>query len=97
MVNIDLIIGIIIFIVVIILFIRQYITKESFYSYYLPYPYSTYSRRYPYYGIWWQPTRSTRGMSYDLRGDVPIPSTYIGPWNISSYAPIRNKPLALVS
>lgn len=46
---------------------------------------------------WWNSTRSTRNMSYDIRGDIPIPKTYIGPWNISSYAPIYNRPLALAS
>ncbi|VBB18909.1 hypothetical protein YASMINEVIRUS_1441 [Yasminevirus sp. GU-2018] len=29
---------------------------------------------------WWNSTRHTRNMSYDLRGDVPIVPTYVGPW-----------------
>jgi hypothetical protein len=32
---------------------------------------------------WWNSTRHTRNMSYDLRGDVPIIPTYIGPFNSS--------------
>lgn len=38
----------------------------------------------PYWNI---PTRHTRGMSYDIRGDPPIGYSYVGPWNISSWAP----------
>ena len=30
--------------------------------------------------LWNYPTRHTRNMSYDLRGDVPIWPYYIGPW-----------------
>lgn len=43
---------------------------------------------------------STRNMSYDLRGDVPIgpiDRSIVGPWNISSTTPIYNKPLWMVS
>lgn len=29
---------------------------------------------------WWNSTRNTRNMSYDLRGDVPITPYYVGPW-----------------
>jgi hypothetical protein len=29
---------------------------------------------------WWNSTRHTRNMSYDLRGDVPITPSYVGPW-----------------
>lgn len=32
---------------------------------------------------WWNSTRHTRNMSYDLRGDVPITPSYVGPWNNS--------------
>lgn len=32
---------------------------------------------------WWNSTRRTKNMSYDLRGDVPIIPYYVGPWNIS--------------
>ena len=38
-----------------------------------------------------------RGMSYDIRGDIPPMPDYIGPWNISPHFPIMNKPLAAVS
>ena len=40
---------------------------------------------------------TTRNMSYDLRGDVPIPYTDVGPWLNSPHVPIYNKPLYLVS
>ena len=47
---------------------------------------------------WWNVQLGTTGnMSYDLRGDVPIGSGYLGPWNISSTTPIHNKPLWMVS
>jgi len=29
---------------------------------------------------WWNSTRHTKNSSWDLRGDVPIPYTYVGPW-----------------
>lgn len=29
---------------------------------------------------WWNSTRHTRNMSYDIRGDVPIIPSYVGPW-----------------
>ena len=29
---------------------------------------------------WWNSTRGTKNMSYDLRGDVPIIPYYVGPW-----------------
>lgn len=45
----------------------------------------------------WNSSRSTRNMSYDLRGDVPIPSIMIGPFNISSRIPIQNKSLSDIS
>lgn len=32
---------------------------------------------------WWNSTRHTRNSSYDLRGDVPIIPSYVGPWNNS--------------
>ena len=47
--------------------------------------------------FWNSQLGSTRNMSYDLRGDVPIYPGYVGPWNISSTAPIQNKPLWMVS
>ena len=33
--------------------------------------------------FWLEPTRSTRNMSYDIRGDVPIYPGPLGPWLIS--------------
>ena len=63
--------------------------KEKFYTYW----------RYPYYYPFWNySSRSTRNMSYDLRGDIPIPpNTSLSPWLNSSLAPIYNKPLWMVS
>ncbi len=29
---------------------------------------------------WWNSTRHTRNSSWDIRGDVPIVSHYVGPW-----------------
>ena len=44
--------------------------------------------------FWNTPEGSTRNMSYDLRGDIPIPKTYVGPWlNSSRAGPIINRPL----
>ena len=46
----------------------------------------------------WNTQRGTkRGMSYDLRGDVPIGQRQIFPFNMSSTVPIVNKPLYMVS
>lgn len=44
---------------------------------------------YLYYPYWNASTRHTRNMSYDLRGDVPIPPSQQAwfPFNMSSYAP----------
>jgi hypothetical protein len=33
---------------------------------------------------WWNSTRHTKNMSYDIRGDIPPFSYYTGPWNNSS-------------
>lgn len=69
--------------------IKKYIIKnENFYSDLLDYS------NYP---IWNIPTRSTRNMSYDLRGDVPIGSYYYSPWLQGTRRPIINKPLWMVS
>ena len=43
--------------------------------------------------IWWNSNRSTRNMSYDIRGDIPFFHSYVGPWNISPYYPIHRKPI----
>jgi hypothetical protein len=29
---------------------------------------------------WWNSTRNTRNSSWDIRGDVPVASYYVGPW-----------------
>lgn len=59
--------------------------------------YSGYMEPDAYPPIWSSPLRSTRGMSYDLRGDVPIPYYMNLPFNMSTRIPIRNKPLYMVS
>jgi len=67
---------------------------------YAPYPYSLHSYLFPrpIWQIWNIPTRSTRNMSYDLRGDpFHVPNYYVSPWLYSSYFPIQNKPLWMVS
>lgn len=38
-----------------------------------------------------------KNMSYDLRGDVPIPYFTIFPFNMSSTFPIMNRPLYSIS
>lgn len=59
--------------IILFIFCQQFFkNKENFY--------------YQPQSLWWNSTRSTRNMSYDLRGDIPIPPSYVGPWNISSYA-----------
>lgn len=46
----------------------------------------------------WNTQRGTkRGMSYDIRGDVPIGQRQWFPFNMSSISPIVNKPLYTVS
>lgn len=48
---------------------------------------------YEKYGVDLMPEmRSTRNMSYDLRGDVPIPYHMIMPFNMSTRMPIINAP-----
>lgn len=47
------------------------------------------------YPFWNSQLGTTRGMSYDLRGDIPIPRSYVGPWNIGTRSPIVNRPLYL--
>lgn len=47
------------------------------------------------YGI---STGTTRNMSYDLRGDVPIPGgcgQMVSPWNNSTLCPIQNRPMTI--
>jgi hypothetical protein len=94
-------------IVIIIIISFLFNTTEYFYGhrrglYKYRYGYPTYFKG-SYVGLpfWNIPTRTTRNMSYDLRGDVPIRHSYVGPWNISSWVygegPIKNKPLWMVS
>ena len=50
--------------------------KNNIEHYVFPYIY------WPIFQYWNMPLRSTRNMSYDIRGDPvpPIPRTYVGPW-----------------
>jgi hypothetical protein len=37
--------------------------------------------------------RVRRNMSYDLRGDIPIPFRPVSPWNNPEVGPIINRPM----
>lgn len=70
---------------------------------YRPYGYNMH-RGYPFhyrthtnFPFWNMQLGTTRNMSYDLRGDMPIHRTPTGPWLQSSVTPIKNKPLWMVS
>ena len=56
-------------------------------------PYDTHTN----FPFWNSQLGSTRNMSYDLRGDVPIPHYMNIPFNMGTRVPIRNKPLYLAS
>ena len=73
------------------------ITRDNFSPYndeneYAYYPFKN-TLEYPF----WNPLRSTRGMSYDLRGDVPIPYLMNMPFNMSERIPIQNRTLNDIS
>ena len=71
---------------IVLLWTRRYDNYQQVYPVqYLEYPY------------WSSPLRSTRGMSYDLRGDVPIGNMMVTPFNMTTRSPIMNKPLYMVS
>lgn len=72
----------------------------------ISYPYRSggpsYGSVYPVVGagyadfpFWEIQSGTTRNMSYDIRGDVPIKKMYTGPWLQSSQTPIYNRPLVL--
>jgi len=72
------------------------------------FPYHQYNNKYeqqydPYFDthtnfpFWNSQLGSKRGMSYDLRGDVPIPYSMQFPFNMGTRTPIINKPLYLAS
>jgi len=49
---------------------------------------------YTNFPFWNTQIGTTRNMSYDLRGDIPIPRGQTGPWlNSSREGPIMNRPL----
>ncbi len=58
---------------------------------------SVWLNTYTNFPFWNTQLGSTRNMSYDIRGDVPIGHSYVGPWLQSSTRPIYNKPLWVVS
>ncbi len=71
-------------------------------SYDLFSPYVSTNSNYPYWDTlpnypFWNSQRSTRNMSYDLRGDVQIPYLINLPFNMSSRIPIQNKTLNDIS
>ena len=59
--------------------------------------YDPYMRTHTNFPFWNTQLGSTRNMSYDLRGDVPIPYYMEVPFNMTTRIPIRNKPLYAVS
>ena len=62
---------------------------------YKPYGLNMFYNELPF---WNMQVGTTRNMSYDLRGDIPIPIGPVGPWlNSPRQAPIVNKPLWMVS
>ncbi len=83
-----------------ITFLLYSLTKTVTYDLFSPYisnnsnyPYWDNESSYPF----WNSQRSTRNMSYDLRGDVPIPYFMNLPFNMSSRVPIQNKTLSDIS
>ena len=87
-----------IFLILLVIILAYLFTNKTIEKY-APYPYSLHSYFLkPIWQLWNIPTRSTRGMSYDLRGDpLAIPNYYVSPWLQSSLFPIQNKPLWMVS
>ena len=99
-------------ILLVIILILSYLFINKTIEKYAPYPYSLHSYFLkPIWQIWNMPTRSTRNISYDIRGDpfpIPqsqsvkaraslIPNYYVSPWLNSPLFPIQNKPLWMVS
>lgn len=70
--------------------------KIMYYDYFNPYIPNNYAY-YPYYPFWNLSTRHTRNMSYDLRGDVPIPYFMNLPFNMPENMPIENRTLSDIS
>jgi len=54
-------------------------------------PFYDYYDTHTDFPFWNTQLGSRRNMSYDLRGDIPIPYSYTGPWNNPSRFPIINK------
>lgn len=62
-----------------------------YYNYYR-YPWNRKFFRFNRFGAWNIPMRSTRNMSYDIRGDpLPIIKKNVGPWLNSELRHIHNK------
>lgn len=84
----------IILLILILFIIFLQLNTKNYDHFAMAYSDSTYTD-YPFWNV---QLGSKRNMSYDLRGDVPVP--YYGwmfPFNASSRAPIYNKPLGLIS
>lgn len=77
--NITFIVGFIIIILLVIIFrVNAKVTIEGF------------NNDFPFFNF---PIGTTRNMSYDLRGDVPIPYFIWTPFNMTTRVPIQNRPL----
>jgi len=59
--------------------------------------YDPYLATHTNFPFWNTQMGSTRNMSYDLRGDVPIPYYMNVPFNMGTRIPIRNRPLYAIS
>ncbi len=91
------IIALIMLFIVLYVFIRTNYNYHSNVENYLQYISDPYTHTYTNFPFWNTQIGSTRNMSYDLRGDVPIPYQIIPPFNMSSIVPIQNKPLYMIS
>ena len=80
-----------------ILYLLYDLSKIVVYDYFYYPKYVNYNDYTNYEQPFWNSTRHTRGMSYDLRGDVPIPYFMNLPFNITERVPIQNKTLNEIS
>jgi hypothetical protein len=62
---------------------------------YRPYGLNMYMSTHTNFPFWNTQLGSRRNMSYDIRGDIPIPKQYVGPWLQGTRIPIINKPLLM--
>ena len=72
------------FVIVLLIFIYNICHIENISEHITDNIYDEYIDTYPIYiQPWWNSTRHTRNMSYDLRGDIKNPYWYTGPWSLS--------------